>query len=498
MASNSKDKINEYQQMLEKSQQIRNSFYYLLPLSGSLLTIISIPILTRILDPADYGVLALAMIYASILNGITNVGMITAFERNYFEYRENRLKLAQLFYSSILFVLSNFVILVIITFILRVHISEFLTGSSTNGLLIITAFASHFFSDTANNFYFTFFKNSGMAITHTKFRLVSNILAWALSLFLVAVVKVGVVGIVMGQFIAGFTLFIYFIVYYHKIIPFAVNRYILLEALRIGLPLTPRVFIGFFSNQLDKYMISILSSVSSVGVYHIGKKISELSFTFMTALQNVFNPHVYALMFDEQKDKNKAIGNYLTPFLYICIFAAFCIAMFAEELLIILTPESYHNATRIITLLSMYYGLMFFGKITGTQLIYSKKTHITSMLAFVGVIINIALVIPLTSKYGAIGAAMGMLLAGIIITAISFFIAQLFIRIDYEWNKVAPIMIIFLSSSLTLVAFQMLGFPYLYTVYIKIPSLIFYISLGVKYKIISAENIKLVNVFSRK
>jgi O-antigen/teichoic acid export membrane protein len=483
--------------MLDKSQQVRNTLYYLLPVSSSLLTLISIPIFTRILTPADYGVLALAMIYASILNGIANFGMTTVFERNYFQYRDNSIGLSQLFYSSILFVVFNFLTLVFITYIFRVDISEFLTGSNSNGLLIITAFASHFFADTANNFYFTYFKNSEKAKTHTKFRLFSNIVAWTLSLFLVAVARVGVIGIVMGQLVTGLSLFLYFALYYHKTIPFALSRRILLEAIKIGYPLTPRVFIGFFSTQLDKYMISILNSVSNVGVYHIGKKISELTFTFMTALQNVFNPHVYKLMFDEHSKKHKLIGEYLTPFLYVSIFVAFSIAIFAEELLVLLTPESYHGASPIISILSIYYGTMFFGKITGTQLIYSKKTHITSLLALLGVIINMVFVIPLTMKYGAIGAAFGMMLAGILIGAGSLFIAQSYFKIDYEWKKIFPIMIVFIVCSISLVFLKLYGYPYIWTVYIKIVGLAIYLWLGIKYNIVSKENALLINIFKK-
>ena len=59
---------------------------------------------------------------------------------------------------------------------------------------------------------------------------------------------------------------------------------------------------------------------------------------------------------------------------------ALCVALFSEELITVLTPVSYHGAIPIITILSMYMGFLFFGKITGTQLIYSKKTFISSFL----------------------------------------------------------------------------------------------------------------------
>mgnify|MGYP001318525968 CR=1 FL=1 len=70
--------------MLERKKQIENSIIYMLPIGVSGLAFITIPIFTRILTPEEYGFLALAMIYATFSNGFSNLGMTSAFERNYF------------------------------------------------------------------------------------------------------------------------------------------------------------------------------------------------------------------------------------------------------------------------------------------------------------------------------------------------------------------------------------------------------------------------------
>ena len=97
---------------LTKKQQIHHSLLYMLPVGlGSLLPFITIPIFTRILSPEDYGVLALTMIYAILMNGLANFGMSIAFERNYFQYNKDKQKLAQLLFSSLVFVFLNFILL---------------------------------------------------------------------------------------------------------------------------------------------------------------------------------------------------------------------------------------------------------------------------------------------------------------------------------------------------------------------------------------------------
>ena len=95
--------------MASKEKQIKNSFIYLVPvIIGNFLPVITLPIFTRILSPEDYGVLALAGVYAIFLNGIANFGLTIGYERNFFEGKEEN-KIAGLLYSTILFITIAFV-----------------------------------------------------------------------------------------------------------------------------------------------------------------------------------------------------------------------------------------------------------------------------------------------------------------------------------------------------------------------------------------------------
>ena len=474
--------------MLDKKQQMKNSIIYMIPIGLGLLPFITMPIFTRILTPEDYGILGLSMIYAVFMSGLANFGISLIFERNYFLYKDNPEKLAQLFFSSLVFVTTNFVVLAGLTYLFKDDISALLTRSDKHGILILTTFAGIFFINTANNFYFIYFKNAEKAKTHTKYRIASNILNFIISLILVAYFRVGIIGIVMAQLITGITLFFYLLYLFLKELPFSLNKSILLESLKISYPLIPGTFVKLLNTHFDKYMIGLLATVSGVGVYHIGKIISELSFTFMTALQNVFNPQIYQRMFDQHKRGNESIGRYLNPFLYLSIFPALCIALFSEEVITVLTPVSYRGAIPIITILSMYIGFLFFGKINGTQLIYTKKTHITSLLTILSVGLNIGLNIPMIMKFGAVGAAWATMLAGLFTGTICLLVAQHYYKIIYEWNKIVWIMSTLFIGSTVIASMNLLDAPYLWSIPVKIAAIIIYINLGIRYGMLTKRN----------
>ncbi len=115
--------------MVNKEQQVKNSIIYLLPVISSILSFIAILIFTRILSKEDYGILALAQVYAIFINGLANFGMTAAYNRNFFQFRHNRQETAQLLYSTLLFVVLNFSLLAGLTYVFNETMSRLLIGS---------------------------------------------------------------------------------------------------------------------------------------------------------------------------------------------------------------------------------------------------------------------------------------------------------------------------------------------------------------------------------
>jgi O-antigen/teichoic acid export membrane protein len=407
--------------MAGKEQQIKNSFIYLIPvIVSSLIPLLTLPVFTRILTKGDFGVYALAQIYAVFMSGLANFGLIISYERNFFQYRDKK-KASELLYSTLIFVITVFSVFVFLTYLFKAHISRLIIGTSQHSGLLFWAFCAVGFA-SFKTYYLTYFKNIENAKSFTRYTIYESLIGAFSSLFLVAYLRTGVIGLVWGQLLASFIVFFILTTNFLKILPFSFNWLILKESLKLSYPLAPRVFIGVIGQQFDKYMIGLLATIGGVGIYSIGQRISYMVFTYMTAIQNVYSPQVYRRMFDKAEKGGESIGVYLTPFVYLSIAAALMISLFSEEIISILTPKSYHGAIDIVIILSMFYGSMFFGK--QPQLVFAKKTHITLLLSIVTIALNIGLNIPFIMKWGTIGAAWATLSAGLISGSISFAVSQ--------------------------------------------------------------------------
>ena len=389
-------------------------------ISNAILALIALTIFSRILKKEDYGTIALAQAYAIFANGLVNFGMSAAYDRNYFQYSSNKRRQNRLLTSIILFVIANFMLICLLTFLFKKNLSNIILGDIIYGNLLFWAFCGQFFF-TINNYYLAYFKNSENAKYYTFITVILSLINFVFALIFIAKMKVGVIGIVYAQFFSGFLIFSILSIKFINIERPLFDRKIFIDSLKIGYPLTPRVFLGVINTQFDKYMIGLMSSLGGVGIYSVGQKVSSLIFTFMTSIQNVFSPEIYKRMFNSKENGKETIGEYLTPFAYIIVFLTLFISLFAEEIIYILTPKSYHGATDIVIVLSLFYGLLFFGKVNGNQLIYQKKTWVSSILSILNTGLNICLNIAFIIKWGAIGAAWATLSACTISCDINWF-----------------------------------------------------------------------------
>ena len=471
--------------MTSKEKQIKNSFIYLLPVMvGNLLPMVTLPVFTRILSKEDYGVFALSQVYAVFVNGIANFGLTIGYERNFFEHKEAK-QASGLLYSTLLFVISSFIICGFLTYLFKASLSKWIIGSPDHAALLFWSYCSTGLMGL-KTYYLTYFRNTENAKAFVWYTIDESVMGVLFSLFMVAYLRIGVIGLIWGQLLASLSIFSILSCRFIKILPVSFSRDALKDSLKLSLPLTPRIFFGVIGSQFDKYMIGLLNTVGGAGIYSIGQRVANIVFTYMTAIQNVFAPQVYKRMFEMGEEGGESIGRYLTPFLYISISLGLLIALFSEEVINILTPKSYHGAINIVIILSMLYGSYFFGK--QPQLIYTKKTHITSILTIVSIILNIIINIPFIYIWGAIGAAWGTLVAGLISGGISFWVSQHYYEIKWEYGKIATIFVIFFSAAISMILLRNGVFSYLIRLIVK---LIFggsYLYLGFRMKIISMEN----------
>jgi len=474
----------------EWRNQVRNIVVYLGPsIVSVLLPILSIPIYTALLTPEDFGSLAICAIFAIVVGGIANCGLTVAFERNFFRYAKYPSQLGEMLFSNLFFVCAVFFGLFSLMVVFVDEICQMLFGSAEYSVLLILVTLAHFVSNVASLFFFNFLKNAERAITFSTWQLTRIVGNFSIGVSLVYFLNQGVYGIAWAQLIVGSAVLVALLISVISEAPIGFCFRKLKEGLRIGIWLLPRVFVDLGSTHADKYMLSLWTSLSSVGIYDIGKRVAEVLFRLMTAMENVFIPQTYKMLFND--DSEREVGGYLTPFFFLSVVPGLLLVIIAFELFHILTPEEYHDGIPVLIVLSMFYTSMFFGKVTGTVLLFCKKMGVSFALNIARAILNIALNIPMIIHFGIIGAAWATLFAGLIVDFAGVFYTRRLNVVRLELRKIGVILAGFYCTSIVSLAIFYYEPAYWVAFFLKLVCIGLFITVGSMLGIVSRRNLRI-------
>ena len=455
---------------------------------GGLGQFLVLPFFTSKISVEDYGLLATSQILSGVIFGVANLGLPISYERNFFEAKLNG-KSHELIYSILTYVWISFFIFGIILYLSIDFFSMNLFNDHGNGLLLFSTYLATGFSGI-KNYYLIYFKNGMNSASFLKYSIDDTVLSLLLSVFFVMYLETGVIGLVYGQLTSGAFILTVLTFNFFKLENFKFELRILLDCIRISFPLTPRIFVGILNKSTDKIILGILNSINGVGLLSIANRFSNFSFSFLTALENIYLPLTYKLM-HESEDETKGgymIGKLLTPYIFLSVLFCMVISFFSYEVIWLLTPKSFQFAANLVVILGMYTSTLFFGKIP--QLIFKKKSHIITIISSFTIFSSFLITYYLALKFQTIGATIGTFISGAINGILYFYYSQKAYKIYWESFKIYIFYIIFFAVGVVLIILDLFSVVYYYSLSIKLLSFLVFIYLGFKLKIISINSVK--------
>jgi len=425
-------------------------YYSLTLLLTNALPFLVLPWLTKTLTVQEFGILALAELFGTITSGLSTQGLSLYYERSYFEYGKTG-KEIELLQSLLIYSLTFVAVLGFLTFAFEAFFETILFQGSTNYplLLVIIHFVASF--RQLNQFFLSYFKCKSNGKGYMFFQVGTAITLYAAIIYFVIIKKGGLYSYAYSQAIVQILFFFCLFIYFIKKNSIVFRLSYIVSSLPHSLPLIPRIFMGIFNTQIDKYFLGVLATMGVVGAYSVTQKFSFVGFLFINMLSNVFTPKVYKKMFEGTTELIRTeIGKFLTPFFFFSSVVVLILGLFAKEMLMIFTDKNFHFAYPIIPILSFYYLILFFRK--QNQLIFAKKTYILSVVSFFQLGLACLANYIFIEKYGFIGAAVSTLFVGISETLIIVWYSQKYYRINYERGKIAFMLsFVILSFGLTYV-----------------------------------------------
>jgi O-antigen/teichoic acid export membrane protein len=427
--------------LLTKKEWGASAVYGIESVFSGLCSLLFYVLIAKILEVKDIGAYALVTVYASVFASVANFGLVSGYERTYFEFTENLEQKGKLISS-----LQVFSFVSILTFVmLGAYFSQFFashlfgdTGYARLWVLILCAVAISEF----NKFYLTFLRNSRQAKLFAYFHIAQVSINLFLGYLLLVHYDKNVESIGISLLVSQFTILVWMYAHQIRNLPLIVNKDIFQYVARLSLPLTPRILVGFIGTQFDKIIISQLSTLDSLGVYSVAQRLAMSVYMLMNALGRVWQPRLYEDLFEKGSRTNT---HYLLEYMVLSFIPALFLIVFSQEIFMFF-PEVYSSGFKILTVLCLYYSILYLSKIIGQQLLFAKKTWLISGLSILTIFVHILVTYPLVVRYDALGAAVGTVLASFIMGLVSFYFAQKYSYLHWKFTSVC-LCYVYLGSS---------------------------------------------------
>jgi O-antigen/teichoic acid export membrane protein len=394
--------------------------YFLTTVINQSLPFLILPILTRYLNRAEFGNVALFSLYLSIATALSGISIPTVVSKYYFNSEKEFI--ARLIGNSILVVAG----LSTVTLVL-VAGTYFLVPSffqmPLHWLLVIpfAGFAAILFSMGLNLMILSkeTLHYGGAQVGNTAINL-------GTSLLLIIVIAWGwqgrLTGIVLGYFLSAIGAFVY--LRRKGLVIFDITRKTTLTVLKIVLPLIPNSFQIVVISQVGIFFIQYYFSKDLLGLYSIGFQIAVMIYLLFATLNMSWSPY----LFEQLSKEDKMDRLYITRLFYALFGVLFIGVVFLNLVsglvLKIMTTPLFYGARQFVPWLSLGFFFQGMQVLLFPILIHGNKQKYISSVSFVNMIVMILMNIAFIKIFGHIGVAYAFCVTYFLIFLAFFWQAQ--------------------------------------------------------------------------
>lgn len=444
---------------------------------NALIGLLTVPIITRILSPEQYGIASLISIIVEMLVVFCSLALDQSFVRFFYEVEEEeRGKLLQdcLYYPVFITIFSSLII-----FIFRNQISIFILGKKEKVIWLIIVFS--IVALIIKSFAFLVVRMQQKGGLYSFFYILIKVVEFSFILLFFKIYGNDYKVIVLATLFSTLITSLLMIVVERKIWRLVGKRKIeKKELLNFSAPLVLTLALTWVFASSDKITIKIFSNLRELGLYSGAFRIVSVISVIQTGFTSFWTPFIY-----ERYSKNpddlvfyKKANDYLS----LIFFLIGITILVTRNIIIILLGEKYYDSLFIVPMLIFVPIMYLISETTMMGIGFKKKSKYFLYISIIVAVFNIVGNILLVPKYGAKGAAISTGISYIIFFSFRTYFSIKLINFGFNLKRIYIVIALLLSYALYLSFYNNLKYTILLGVLLIITVLLIYKSVLLELK----------------
>ncbi len=196
-------------------------------------------------------------------------------------------------------------------------------------------------------------------------------------------------------------------------------------------------FVYYILNRSQIFFLQHYGDLTSAGVFFLGQQLGGLITMISIAFGKAWQPVVYSSHTDDEAAA--AIARISKFFVAGMLYIVLGVTLLSSEILYVFANPEYYGAGVVIRIVAIASFIYVLGTLSNSALLYQKRARLTQVPLLVAVGLNVVLNVLLIPRLQMIGAALAMLLAYLVMTSLSFALAQKCLRVAYDQRALVKI-----------------------------------------------------------
>jgi len=395
------------------------------------------PIYTRVIPPAEYGILEMYTAFLSIAMMAVTLGLTSAINKVYHRDCETDDERQSVVATALMATLPLMVVVGGILLALADPISAKLTGDENHGGLLRIAVVSSL-CNAVLAMVLGGLRAQERTFAFSTVSLVQFALALGLNVLLVAVVGLGVEGVLIGNLSANAAALALGMWMGRGGSRVAFDRRLVRPLFAFGVAIIPAMLSSWVMDVSDRYLLRLFRDLSEVAQYGVGYKFGLAVQALVTwPFQLAWPAVAFGISKDEGHEHTYA--RVLTYLLLVLMLVVLAFVGVSKSLLPIVIGQKYEPACRVVPIIAAAYALNALVYCVSPGIHVGGRTKALSVVGIVAAVSNIALCLVLIPLYGMMGAAWATVIAYAVSLAGATWLGQQSHPVRYERARIARI-----------------------------------------------------------
>lgn len=426
------------------------------------------PVYTRLLTPADYGVQDILVQMAVFFTFLINLEMYHGTCRHFYDRStlEDKRKLISTGFG--LTVLTGIIVVGLgLIFHSRLYCLFFDTEDFWIAFYIMLFWAPVSAFYTYLGVVMRYEKKPKLYFVITNVQLTIRV---STSIICVAVLRMGVTGVLLGHLIGELSGIMMLGIILRKYFTFGFNVPDMKQILSFSMPLVPSVLLISFQKPLIRFLVANLLDINAIGFYTVAAQLASVLGFVQSGLKLSWHPHLFEMI--NKAGFEKEVEKIFHFFTGITALIAALLIVNGRLLLNVLTTKAYLPAVPLIGFVVLNNMMDIIRQISGCGPVLTKKTIYETYYELAASVAVIVAFVSLHKFIGIIGLAVAFLTGAIVKFVFSWQLTKKMTTIKFSMKSTYLILLLLLGIS---IVYSIVNVPYLASLIISLTLIMCYL-----------------------